>query len=165
MIDRSAQRRKTTDHELGTPTDLGLQCHEGYHRDIKCAPGQRFRALHKEHEHPLPVSGRQFRDYHLLFEEQAIEILAMTGEIVERVRKVQGPRFARSAISRHQPLDEKSAPYMDRRARLAELGEGTSASLHQHDNSKLPAIHTGGSEYRSARQLRRSGGKACVISL
>ena len=53
MVDRSAKRRKTTDQRLGTPGDLGLQCHEGYHCGIKCAPRRRFHALHKEHERPL----------------------------------------------------------------------------------------------------------------
>jgi hypothetical protein len=105
MVDRSAKRRMTTDRGLGTPADLGLQCHERYHCGIKCAPGRRFHALHKEHEHPLACQS----NYHPLFEEHAIEIIAMTGE-VERVRKVGGPRFAWSAISRVINPWKKEAP-------------------------------------------------------
>jgi hypothetical protein len=51
--------------------------------DIKCAPGRRFRAIKTTNTH-WHVSGLHFRYYHVLFEEQAIEILAMTDEIVER---------------------------------------------------------------------------------
>ena len=36
------------------------------------------------------VSGPHFRDYHLLMEEQATQIFAMTDAIAERVRKIGG---------------------------------------------------------------------------
>ena len=36
------------------------------------------------------VSGPHFRDYHLLFDEQADQIFAITDDIAERVRKVGG---------------------------------------------------------------------------
>src|ERR1043165_5655590 len=36
------------------------------------------------------VSGPHFRDYHLLLDEQAAQILATTDEIAERVRKIGG---------------------------------------------------------------------------
>jgi len=36
------------------------------------------------------MSGRHFRDYHLLLDEQAEQILAMTDEIAERARKIGG---------------------------------------------------------------------------
>src|SRR5260221_14505074 len=36
------------------------------------------------------VSGPHFRDYHLLLDEQADQIFAMTDDIAERVRKIGG---------------------------------------------------------------------------
>ena len=53
------------------------------------------------------------RDYHLLFDEQASEILEMTDEIAERVRKLGG-RTLRSIgdIARHQRLVDNDAPYV-----------------------------------------------------
>jgi starvation-inducible DNA-binding protein len=36
------------------------------------------------------VSGAHFRDYHLMLEEQAEQIFAVTDDIAERVRKVGG---------------------------------------------------------------------------
>ena len=37
------------------------------------------------------MSGRHFRDYHLLLDEQATQIFAMTDDIAERARKIGGP--------------------------------------------------------------------------
>ena len=36
------------------------------------------------------MSGRHFRDYHLLLDEQATQIFAMTDDIAERARKIGG---------------------------------------------------------------------------
>jgi starvation-inducible DNA-binding protein len=36
------------------------------------------------------ISGRHFRDYHLLLDEQAEQIFAMTDDIAERARKIGG---------------------------------------------------------------------------
>ena len=36
------------------------------------------------------MSGRHFRDYHLLLDEQAEQIFAMTDDIAERARKIGG---------------------------------------------------------------------------
>jgi len=47
------------------------------------------------------MRGPQFRDYHLLLDEQAEQIFAMTDDIAERARKIGGTtRCARSATSR-----------------------------------------------------------------
>src|SRR5260370_37539388 len=49
------------------------------------------------------TSGRHFRDYHLLLDEQSEQIFAMTDEIAERARKIGAltPRCIHD-ISRHQ---------------------------------------------------------------
>ena len=36
------------------------------------------------------LSGKHFRDYHLLFDEQAAQIFAMTDPLAERIRKIGG---------------------------------------------------------------------------
>jgi len=61
------------------------------------------------------ISGRQFRDYHLLLDEQADQIFALTDEIAERARKIGGSTLRSIAdISRHQRLkdndEERVAP-------------------------------------------------------
>ena len=53
------------------------------------------------------IGGRHFRDYHLLLDEQATQIFAMTDDIAERARKIGGStiRSIRD-IARHQRLKD-----------------------------------------------------------
>jgi starvation-inducible DNA-binding protein len=68
------------------------------------------------------VSGPHFRDYHLLFDEQATQILASTDLIAERIRKT-GNTTLRSIgdIARHQTLRDNDAEIVAPAAMLAEL--------------------------------------------
>ena len=53
------------------------------------------------------MSGRHFRDYHLLLDEQAEQIFAMTDDIAERARKLGGNTLhSISEISKHQRLKD-----------------------------------------------------------
>src|SRR5438105_11084840 len=59
------------------------------------------------------MSGRQFRDYHLLLDEQAEQIFAMTDDIAERARKIGGATLRSIAdISRHQRLKDNSEEFV-----------------------------------------------------
>src|SRR5215470_13605975 len=68
------------------------------------------------------VSGPHFRDYHLLFDEQAAQIYAISDAIAERVRKIGGTTI-RSVkhISRLQRLSDNDADFVDAKDMLAEL--------------------------------------------
>ena len=70
------------------------------------------------------VSGPHFRDYHLLFDEQADQLLAMTDPIAERVRK-QGQLTIRSIgeIARTHRILDNDADYVEPLGMLAELLE------------------------------------------
>src|ERR1700761_7041908 len=59
------------------------------------------------------ASGPHFRDYHLLFDEQATQILEVTDAIAERVRKT-GNTTLRSVgdIARHQSIRDNDAEYV-----------------------------------------------------
>ena len=53
------------------------------------------------------MSGRHFRDYHLLLDEQAQQIFTMTDDIAERARKLGGNTLhSISEISKHQRLKD-----------------------------------------------------------
>src|SRR3984893_2812892 len=53
------------------------------------------------------MSGRHFRDYHLLLDEQAEQLFAMTDDIAERARKLGGNTLhSISEISKHQRLKD-----------------------------------------------------------
>ncbi len=68
------------------------------------------------------VSGPHFRDYHLLFDEQAAQILAMTDEIAERVRKIGGLTVhSIGHIGRLQRVLDNDAEFVAPDDMLAEL--------------------------------------------
>jgi starvation-inducible DNA-binding protein len=68
------------------------------------------------------VSGPYFRDYHLLLDEQAAEILAVTDSIAERARKT-GNTTIRSIgdIARHQTIKDNDAEFVTPQDMLSEL--------------------------------------------
>jgi len=70
------------------------------------------------------LSGPHFRDYHLLFDEHADQLFAMTDAIAERIRKI-GETTLKSIgqISRAQRVLDNDAEYVEPEDMLAELME------------------------------------------
>ena len=68
------------------------------------------------------MSGRQFRDHHLMLDEQADQILAMTDAIAERVRKIGGRTIGSVGdVARRQRLMDARAGELSPDAMLSEL--------------------------------------------
>ena len=68
------------------------------------------------------MSGRHFRDYHLLLDEQGEQILAMTDDIAEGARKIEGTTLhSISDVSKHQRLKDNNAERVAPEDMLAEL--------------------------------------------
>ena len=68
------------------------------------------------------MSGPHFRDYHLLLDEQADQVFAMTDPIAERVRKLGGITIRSIGdISRRQRVVDNDADYVEPNDMLAEL--------------------------------------------
>jgi starvation-inducible DNA-binding protein len=68
------------------------------------------------------MSGRHFRDYHLLLDEQGAQIFAMTDDVAERARKLGGTTLRSiSDISRHQQLKDNNAEFVEPQDMLIEL--------------------------------------------
>jgi starvation-inducible DNA-binding protein len=68
------------------------------------------------------MSGRHFRDYHLLLDEQAEQVFAMTDDIAERARKIGGNTLhSISDISKHQRLKDNNRESILPEEMLAEL--------------------------------------------
>ena len=83
------------------------------------------------------MTGRHFRDYHLLLDEQSEQIFAMTDDIAERARKIGGATLRSiSDISRHQRLEDNSEEFVAPRDMLAEL-----RADNQHLTRFLRATH------------------------
>jgi starvation-inducible DNA-binding protein len=68
------------------------------------------------------MSGRHFRDYHLLLDEQGAQLFAMTDAVAERARKLGGATLhSISDISRHQRLTDNNAEFVEPQDMLTEL--------------------------------------------
>src|ERR1700694_4977207 len=84
------------------------------------------------------MSGPHFRDYHLLLDEQADQIFAMTDAIAERVRKLGGLTITWiGQISRTQRLLDNDAEFVEPSDMLAELADDNrilAVSLRQAHN-------------------------------
>lgn len=74
------------------------------------------------------LSGPPFPDYHLLFDEQAGQIFAMTDPIAERVRKLGGSTVTSIRhITRLKRVEYNDAAYVEPEDMLAELCEDNKA--------------------------------------
>ena len=70
------------------------------------------------------MSGPHFRDYHLLLDEHADQLFAMTDPIAERIRKLGGGTLKSiGQISRSQRVLDNDAEYVEPLDMLAELAE------------------------------------------
>src|SRR6266700_135373 len=68
------------------------------------------------------MSGAHFRDYHLLLDEQAEQIFAMTDDIAERARKIGGTTIRSIGdIAEHQRLKDNDEELVTPGDMLAEL--------------------------------------------
>jgi starvation-inducible DNA-binding protein len=73
------------------------------------------------------VSGANFRDYHLLLDEQSDQILARTDDIAERVRKLGGATIRSiGQIARQQRILDNDAEFVSPNDMLAELRDDNS---------------------------------------
>src|SRR6266853_809513 len=112
-------RRKAS---LKTPTGLG----EGATKDISGALNALladvFALYMKTKNFHWHMSGPHFRDYHLLLDEQADQIYAITDTIAERVRKLGGTTLRSiKHVSALQRIDDNDADYVTPLDMLAEL--------------------------------------------
>src|SRR5271154_262247 len=71
---------------LGTPTDLKQDATRDISAALAGLLADVFALYLKTKNFHWPMSGPHFRDYHLLLDEQADQLYAMTDPIAERIR-------------------------------------------------------------------------------
>src|SRR3954469_7196371 len=76
---------------LSTPTDLTPEATRDVTGAMNAILADVFALYMKTKNFHWHLSGPHFRDYHLMFDEQAAQLFAMTDPIAERVRKIGGP--------------------------------------------------------------------------
>src|ERR1700721_2474304 len=68
------------------------------------------------------MTGKNFRDYHLLLDEQADQIFAMTDPVAERARKLGGTTIhSIGEIASQQRLKDNDSLHVSPKAMLSEL--------------------------------------------
>lgn len=110
--------------DLKTPTDLKNNATKSVAEALNGVLADSYALYFKTKNFHWHVSGPHFRDYHLMFDDQAAQILATTDLIAERVRKT-GNTTLRSIgdISRHQTVKDNDADYVSPGDMLNELRE------------------------------------------
>src|ERR1700681_1551812 len=113
---------------LVTPTDLKAKATKDIAAAMNAILADVFALYLKTKNFHWHMSGPHFRDYHLLLDEQADQIYAMSDPIAERVRKVGGTTL-RSIwhISRLQRVADNDADYVEPEDMLAELRQDNTA--------------------------------------
>ena len=116
-----AQRRRSP---LITPTDLGSKASMDIAGGMNAILADVFALYMKTKNFHWHMSGPHFRDYHVLLDEQADQLYAMTDPIAERIRKTGGSTLRSIGhITRIQRVKDNDAEYVDPLDMLAELRE------------------------------------------
>ena len=126
----------TTKEELGTRrraqtathSELGAEAVKNITGALNALLADVFVLYVKTKNFHWHASGPHFRDYHLLLDEHAGQIFAMTDDIAERVRKIGGGTIRSIGhIARLQRLSDNDADYVDSGDMLSELREDNRA--------------------------------------
>src|SRR5471030_1731072 len=76
--------------KLATPNDIGKNERKAVVNAINPLVADAFALYVKTKNFHWHMSGSHYRDYHLLFDEQADQIFAMIDVLAERIRKLGG---------------------------------------------------------------------------
>src|SRR5712672_3616157 len=109
---------------LHTPTGLSSNATRDVAAALNLLLADAFALYIKTKNFHWHMSGPHFRDYHLLLDEQADQIFAMTDPVAERVRKLGGITITSiGQIARTQRVRDNDAQYVEPSDMLAELRE------------------------------------------
>jgi starvation-inducible DNA-binding protein len=123
---------------LATPTDIDRQSVKDISGALNALLADVFALYLKTKNFHWHMSGPHFRDYHLLLDEHADQIFAMTDEIAERVRKIGGVTIRSIGhIARLQRIADNDADYVEPADMLSELKEDEKAL-----DLRMRAVHS-----------------------
>src|SRR6202046_3004159 len=136
---------------LQTPTDLGRKGVEDITAELLKLLADTFALYLKTKNFHWHMSGRHFRDYHLLLDEHGDQLFAMTDDVAERARKLGGTTLRSIGdIARHQTLNDNDAESVKPDNMLTEL---------LSDNRQLAA------EMRKVHEICDNHGDVATASL
>ena len=120
----TSQLRRRREAPLQTRTDLSRSGTKDIAGAMNAILADVFALYLKTKNFHWHMSGPHFRDYHLLLDEQAEQLFAMTDPLAERVRKIgELTLHSIGQISREQRVLDNDADYVEPGDMLAELAE------------------------------------------
>ena len=123
--------KKKAAAKLSTPSDLNEKGREAITVSLNPLVAEAFALYVKSKNFHWHMSGSHFRDYHLLFDEQADQIFAMIDPLAERVRKLGGTTICSIGhISRLQNIKDDDEAFLEPEKMLQHL---------MNDNKKYAA--------------------------
>jgi len=132
------------DAPLATRTDLSAAAVKDISEAMNAILADVFALYVKTKNFHWHMSGPHFRDYHLLLDEHADQLFAMTDPIAERVRKLGGITLRSiGQIARTQRVLDNDAEYVEPLDMLAELADDNKALT-----SRLREAHNVCEEHR-----------------
>src|ERR1700712_1074711 len=144
-LDKSKKTELTARRKapLATPSDMNAAATAAISAALSGLLADVFALYLKTKNFHWHMSGPHFRDYHLMLDEQGVQLFAMTDPIAERARKVGGTTLRSIGhIAREQRILDNDAEYVDPHTMLAELREDNKQLV-----SFLRTTHTVCEEY------------------
>jgi starvation-inducible DNA-binding protein len=123
-VSKANNKSEKVARDLDTPTDLPQAAVEKISASLNTLLADAFALYLKTKNFHWHVSGRHFRDYHLMLDEQGEAIFATTDQLAERVRKLGGTTLRSiGQISKLQTIQDNNESYVPPREMLRELME------------------------------------------
>jgi len=117
---------------LHTPSDIDPQAVKEITGGLNALLADVFSLYLKTKNFHWHMTGKHFRDFHLLLDDHADQIFAMTEDIAERVRKIGGTTLRSVGhIARLQRIPDNDAEFVNPQDMLSELGEDDKALVQR----------------------------------
>ncbi|KQO49174.1 MULTISPECIES: Dps family protein [unclassified Methylobacterium] len=115
-------RTRVDGDRLNTPTDLAPEATKKIAEGLTVLLSDLFALYVKTKNFHWHVSGPNFRDYHLMLDEQSQQIFAIIDDVGERARKIGGTTLrSLGQASRLSRVEDNDAEYVSPLEMLAEL--------------------------------------------
>jgi starvation-inducible DNA-binding protein len=110
--------------DLDTPTDLSPEAVEKISAAVNPLIADAFALYLKTKNFHWHISGRHFRDYHLMLDEQGEAIFNQIDDLAERIRKIGGTTMRSiGQVAKLQTIEDNEETYVPPREMLRELME------------------------------------------
>ncbi|MGK5595305.1 MAG: Dps family protein [Parachlamydiaceae bacterium] len=117
-------KQEAISSRLATPNDLQEEGRLFIFDQINPLIADAFALYVKTKNFHWHMSGKHFRDYHLLLDEQSEQIFAMIDPLAERIRKLGGSTIKSiSHIASLQHVPDDNEPYLDAHQMLCQLAK------------------------------------------